>query len=383
MGERRLGIIMNGVTGRMGRNQHLMNSIAAIRRDGGVMLSDGTRLVPDPILIGRDEERLKAAAAAAGIDTWSTDLDAALSDASYDVYFDAVKTEARVGNILKAIEAGKHIYTEKPTAENFADALSLYTAAKAKGVKHGVVADKLWAPGMNKLRMLMKSGFFGEVIMVRIEGCYWVFEGDLQPAQRPSWNYKKAEGGGMILDMMPHYFYMLEAMGGRPVDIVCHADTLVKNRWDEKGRHYTADADDSLMSISRLERGAMAQIMSSWCVRVRDEDIIVMQVDGTEGSAVAGLRHCWTQRREATPKGQWSLDVAEPVDFYEDWQKVPETAPYKNAFRMQWELFLTHLVEGGEFPWNLRAGAAGVQYAEAAEQSWKERRWVDLPEVEA
>ena len=381
MGDTTLGIIMNGVTGRMGGNQHLKNSIAAIRREGGITLSDGTRLVPDPILVGRNAERLKAAAEANGIEKWSTNLDVLLADPAYPVYFDAVKTEARVGNILNAIDAGKHIYTEKPTAENYEDALSLYTAAKAKGIKHGVVADKLWAPGINKLRMLMQSGFFGKVIMVRIEGCYWVFEGDLQPAQRPSWNYKKTEGGGMILDMMPHYFYMLKAMGGRPLDIVCHADTLVKRRWDESDQPYDADADDSLMSISRLEDGAMAQIMSSWCVRVRDEDIIVMQVDGTEGSAVAGLRHCWTQRREATPKGQWSLDVAEPVDFYEDWQKVPETAPYKNAFRMQWELFLRHLVEGGEFPWNLKEGAAGVQYAEAAERSWKDRRWIDLPEV--
>lgn len=383
MSERKIGIIMNGVTGRMGMNQHLMNAIAGIRRDGGVALADGTRLLPDPILVGRDAERLEGVARRAGIDKWSTDLDAVLADAAYPVYFDAVTTAARVKNVHRAIAAGKHIYCEKPTAENFADALSLYTAAKQKGVKHGVVADKLWAPGMFKMRQLVQSGFFGKVLMVRIEGCYWVFEGDLQPPQRPSWNYRKADGGGMILDMMPHYFYMLEAMNGRPLDIVCHADTLVKKRWDERGQPYAADADDSLMAISRLEGGAMAQIMSSWCVRVRTEDIIVMQVDGTDGSAVAGLAHCWTQRREATPKGQWSLDVAEPVDYYRDWQKIPETAPYKNAFRIQWELFLKHVVEGGDFPWNLRAAAAGVQYAEASTASWRDRRWIDLPAVPA
>jgi predicted dehydrogenase len=367
----------------MGRNQHLMNSITAIRRDGGVPLSDGTRLVPDPILIGRDAERVAAVAKAAGVDKWSTDLDAALADKNYDIYFDGVTTSARPANLKRAIAAGKHIYTEKPISERFEDAESLYQAAKAKGIRHGVVADKLWAPGMNKLRKLVQSGFFGKVLMVRIEGCYWVFEGDLQPPQRPSWNYKKAEGGGMILDMMPHYFYMLEAMGGRPLDVVCNADTLVTKRWDEKGRPYTADADDSLMSISRLAGGAMAQIMSSWCVRVRTEDIIVMQVDGTDGSAVAGLNHCYTQRRENTPKGQWSLDVAEPLDFYRDWQKVPEVEPYKNAFRTQWEMFLRHVAEGGDFPWNLRAGAQGVQFAEASEKSWKERRWIDLPDLGA
>jgi predicted dehydrogenase len=372
---------MNGVTGRMGRNQHLMNSIAAIRKDGGVPLADGTRLVPDPILVGRDKERIAAVAKAAGVEKWTTDFDAALGDKDYEIYFDGVTTTARAANLKRAIAAGKHIYTEKPISVGYEEAESIYREAKKKNIKHGVVADKLWAPGMYKLRQLVKSGFFGKVLMVRIEGCYWVFEGDIQPPQRPSWNYKKAEGGGMILDMMPHYFYMLEAMGGRPLDVVCNADTLVKKRWDEKGNPYNADADDSLMSISRLESGAMSQIMSSWCVRVRTEDIIVMQVDGTDGSAVAGLNHCYTQRRENTPKGQWSLDVAEPLDFYRDWQKVPEVEPYKNAFRIQWELFLKHVVEGGDFPWNLRAGAQGVQFAEAAETSWQVRRWIDLPDL--
>ncbi len=383
MTDRRIGIIMNGVTGRMGGNQHLRMSIAAIRKDGGIALQDGTRLIPDPILVGRDAERIAGLAGSFGIEKWTTDLDGVLSDPDYAVYFDGVTTRARVGNLKKAIAAGKHVYTEKPTAERFDDALELYRLAEAKGVKHGVVADKLWAPGMAKLRMLAATGFFGKVRMVRIEGCYWVFEGDQQPAQRPSWNYKKAEGGSMILDMQPHYAYMLEAVGGRPLDVVCHADTLVDRRWDERGQPYTADADNSVMAISRLAGGAMAQIMSSWCVRVRAEDIIVMQVDGSEGSAVAGLVHCWSQRREATPRGAWSLDVAEPVDFYRDWQKIPETAPYKNAFRIQWELFLRHLAGEGDFPWNLRAGAQGVQYAEASKQSWEERRWVDLPDIAA
>src|SRR3990172_3150530 len=217
---------MNGVTGRMGGIQHLTNSIVAIRRDGGVLLADGTRLIPDPLLVGRDKERLKKIAQSAGIARWSTDLDAALADPEYPIYFDSVTTNVRSGNLRKAISAGKHIYTEKPTAEKPDDALSLYQLAKAKGVKHGVVADKLLVPGMTKLRMLVQSGFFGKILMIRIQGCYWVFEGDLQPIQRPSWNYKKELGGGMILDMMPHYSYLLEAIGGRPLDVVCMADTL-------------------------------------------------------------------------------------------------------------------------------------------------------------
>jgi predicted dehydrogenase len=383
MSERRIGIIMNGVTGRMGGNQHLRMSIAAIMREGGVPLEDGTRVMPDPILVGRDPERIARLAATHGIEKWSADLDAVLADPAYSLYFDGVSTRARPGNLRKAIEARKDIYTEKPTAETFEDAIELYRLATAKGIRHGVVADKLWAPGMAKLRMLKETGFFGRVLMVRIEGCYWVFEGDQQPAQRPSWNYRRSDGGGMILDMQPHYSYMLEAMGGRPLDVVCHADTLVHKRWDERGRPYTADADDSLMSISRLSGGAMAQIMSSWCVRVKREDISVMQVDGTDGSAIAGLAGCWTQRKENTPRGAWSLDVADPVDFYRDWQRVPETAPYKNAFRIQWELFLRHLHGEGDFPWNLKAGAEGVQFAEASTESWRKRRWVDLPPVAA
>jgi predicted dehydrogenase len=381
MSERRIGIVMNGVTGRMGRNQHLLNSIMAIRQDGGLLLDDGTRLMPEPMLVGRDEERVAAVAKAAGVDKWSTDLDAALGDKDYEIYFDGVTTSARAANLKRAIAAGKHIYTEKPISVGYDEAEGIYRDAKRKNIKHGVVADKLWAPGMYKLRQLIKSGFFGDVLMVRIEGCYWVFEGDLQPPQRPSWNSKKAEGGGMILDMMPHYFYMLEATGGRPLDVVCQADTLVKKRWDEKGVPYTADADDSVMALSRLAGGAMAQITSSWCLRVHRPDIIVMQIDGTHGSAVAGLSHCYTQRRENTPKAQWSLDVAAPVDYYAGWQRMPEVEPYKNAFRIQWELFLRHVVEGGEFPWNLLAGARGVQYADAAEKSWKERRWMDLPDM--
>jgi predicted dehydrogenase len=383
MSERRIGIVMNGVTGRMGRNQHLMFSIAAIRREGGVVLGDGTRLIPEPLLVGRDAERLAKVAEAAGIERWTTDLDAALAGEENDIYFDAVVTSSRAENLRKAIAAGKHIYTEKPTAESLDDATDVYSLAKAAGVKSGVVADKLWAPGIAKLRTLVKTGFFGNILMVRIEGCYWVFEGDIQTPQRPSWNYRKADGGGMILDMMPHYAYMLEAIGGRPLDVVCHADTLVGERWDERGKPYRADADDTLFSISRQESGSTAQIMSSWCVRVRRDDIITVQVDGSDGSAVAGLSHCWVQRREATPRGSWSLDLAEPIDYRRDWQLVPQTEPYKNAYRTQWEQFLRHVADDEDFPWTLHMGARGVQFAAAAEESWKDRRWVDVPALPA
>ncbi|MFW6076361.1 MAG: Gfo/Idh/MocA family protein [Hyphomicrobiales bacterium] len=382
MGERRIGIIMNGATGRMGRNQHARLSIDAIRKDGGLELEDGTRLVPDPILVGRNAAKLQETGAALGIDKWSTDLDAVLSDPSYDIYFDAVPTTARAANLRRAVAAGKHVYTEKPTAESTSDAHAIYKAAAAGGIKHGVVHDKLWAPGMRRLRMLLRSGFFGRVLMVRIEGCYWVFEGDLQPAQRPSWNYRKEAGGGMILDMMPHYAYMLDAVDGPVTELACHGETLVDERIDEQGAPYKVTADDTFLAMCRLRGGAIAQIMSSWCTRIRTEDIIMMHVDGTHGSAVVGLRDCWIQRREATPRAQWSLDLAQPPDYYADWQKMPEVLPYKNAFRIQWEKFLRHVAEDAPFPWTLYEAAGGVQLAELCQDSWADRRWVNVPHLE-
>lgn len=381
MGERRIGVIINGATGRMGTTQHMAN-LLAIAAEGGLPLANGDRLIPELMLVGRDARRIEKLAAEHGGQRWTTKLEEAFAG-SDRIFMDCAATGDRPGRVRRAITAGKHIFIEKPTAPTVDEAMELARLADRAGLRHGVIQDKLFLPGFAKLLAVSKSGFFGRILSVRIDAGSWIFDGSEQECQRPSWNYKKAEGGGMILDMMPHYFYMLEAMGGRPLDVVCSADTLVKKRWDEKGKPYNADADDSLMSISRLSGGAMAQIMSSWCVRVRTEDIIVMQVDGSDGSAVAGLNHCYTQRRENTPKGQWSLDVAEPLDFYRDWQKMPEVEPYKNAFRIQWELFLKHVVEGGDFPWNLRAGAQGVQFAEAAEASWKDRRWIDLPDLKS
>jgi predicted dehydrogenase len=376
MTTRRLGIIMNGITGRMGLNQHLKHAIMGICRDGGVALADGSHILPDPLLVGRDAEKLQRLAQELGLERWTTDLDTALAGANDTIYFDAVTTIQRAANLRKAIAAGKHVYTEKPIAESAADALELQRAAETAGICHGVVHDKLWAPGLLKLRMLRDAGFFGRILTVRIEGCYWVFEGDLQPLQRPSWNYRKEAAGGMILDMMPHYQYIIEDLFAPIEDLVCLGATHVPRRWDERGEPYEATADDAFYAILRLEGGVVAQIMSSWCVRVRRDDIIAVAVDGTEGSAVAGLRECRIQPRVATPRAQWSLDVADPVDFFADWQLVPDTQPYVNAFRAQWELFLGHVAEGAPFPWDLARGARGVQLAELALASWHDRRWV-------
>jgi predicted dehydrogenase len=378
----RIGIIVNGATGRMARNQHLINSLLPIRKDG-IVLSNGKRLVPEIMVVGRTEETIKSLANELAIEAWTTDLAGALSDKNYQIYFDGVTTAARPQNVLKAIAAGKNVYCEKPTAATAQEATKLAEAAKAAGIRHGAVQDKLWAPGLYKLGQLARTGFFGRILSVRIEGCYWVFEGDVQPAQRPSWNYRTKEGGGIILDMMPHYHYMLEEIVGPIERLVCLGATHIDKRWDERGKPYKADADDACYAILQLQGGVVAQIMSSWCVRVRRDDIGTMTIDGTDGSAVAGFSHCWIQPRLATPKAQWSLDAAEPVDFYRDWQRVPETAPYVNAFRLQWELFLRHVAEGAPFPWTLHKAARGVQLAELSLQSWQRGEWIDVPKIAA
>jgi predicted dehydrogenase len=383
MAERRIGMIMNGVTGRMGMNQHLIRSIAAIRKDGGVMLKNGDRVMPDPILVGRNREKLEALAKAHGISRVSTDIDACLADPNDTLFFDAATTQLRAGLLTKAIEAGKDIYCEKPTADNLAEAMAVARLAKARGIKAGVVQDKLFLPGLRKLKMVIDSGFLGRICSVKGEFGYWVFEGDLQPTQRPSWNYKKAEGGGIILDMLCHWRYVLDNLFGEVESVSCLGATHIPTRIDEAGRAYTADTDDAAYATFQLAGGVVAHINSSWVTRVRRDDLVTFQVDGTHGSAVAGLQKCWTQSRVNTPKPVWNPDIPQPINFYEGWQEVPDVEPYPNGFRVQWELFFRYLAgEVDSYPWDLLAGAKGVQLAEAGLQSWAERRWIDLPKLE-
>jgi predicted dehydrogenase len=383
MAERRVGIVMNGVTGRMGMNQHLIRSIAAIRADGGIKLRNGDRIMPDPILVGRNAERLEALAHAHNIARWTTDLDKALADSNDELFFDAATTQLRAALITRAIEAGKHIYCEKPTADTLADAVAVAKLAKQRGIKHGVVQDKIFLPGLRKLKMAIDAGFIGRILSVRGEFGYWVFEGDLQPAQRPSWNYKKAEGGGIILDMLCHWRYVLDNTFGAVKSVSCLGATHIPERIDESGKRYQADADDAAYATFELEGGIIAQINSSWTTRVRRDDLVTFHVDGTHGSAVAGLQKCRVQSRVNTPKPVWNPDIPQTIDFFAGWQEIPDTESYPNGFRAEWELFLRYLVgETSEFPWNLEAGARGVQLAEAGLQSWRERRWIDLPELE-
>jgi len=370
---------MHGVTGRMGMNQHLIRSILAIREQGGVVLSNGDRVGVDPILVGRNAEKIERLAKAHNVERWTTDLDAALANEGDSLFFDAASTQLRAGLLKKAIDAGKDVYCEKPTAETLEAALDLARYAKDKGAKNGVVHDKLSLPGLMKLRALRDNGFFGDILSVRGEFGYWVFEGDWQEAQRPSWNYRKNDGGGIILDMLCHWRYVLDHTIAPVKAVSCLGVTHIPKRWDEQGREYVADSDDAAYATFELEGGIVAQMNSSWCTRVRRDDLVTFHIDGTHGSAVAGLHSCKTQARVNTPKPVWNPDEPQSMNFFDDWVEVPNNQVYDNGFKLQWEGFIRHLFEGGAWEYDLLSGAKGVQLAELGLQSWAERRWLDVP----
>jgi predicted dehydrogenase len=383
MAAKTIGIIMNGVTGRMGTNQHLVRSILAIREQGGLTLAHDVTLWPEPVLVGRNEARLQELAATHGLSRWSTDLTACLRDPANLIYFDAQTTSQRVPSVRAAILAGKHVYCEKPVADSLADALDLARLARERGVKHGVVQDKLFLPGIRKLKRLVDAGFFGRILSVRGEFGYWVFEGDWQPAQRPSWNYRKQDGGGIIMDMLCHWRYVLDHTFGPVRRVSCLGATHIPQRWDESGRPYAATADDAAYACFEIEGGIVAQMNSSWAVRVNRDELLEIQVDGTEGSAVAGLRGCQVQHRVNTPKAVWNPDIPNPLEFRAGWQQVPDNQEFDNAFKVQWEMFLRHVEEGTPFVHDLMEGAKGVQLAELALASWREGRWLDVPDLKA
>jgi len=379
----RVGIIMNGVTGRMGTNQHLIRSILAIAEEGGIAIGDGEVIMPDPFLVGRNPAKLEKLSETAGVEKWSTDLDAVLADDAYTVYFDAQVTSRRVDAVETALSAGKHIYCEKPTATTTADAYRLYEQAAKAGIKNGVVQDKLWLPGIQKLKRLIDADFFGKILAVRGEFGYWVFQGDATPTQRPSWNYRTEDGGGIILDMFSHWRYVLDTLFGAVKGVSCIAATHVEKRWDEHHQPYPCTAEDAAYATFELEGGIVAHFNSSWAVRVRREDLLTIQVDGLNGSAVAGLRNCWIQPLSGTPRPVWNPDIEQPIKFFDGWLKVPEQETYENAFKAQWVLFLRHVVADEPFPWTLLAGAKGVQLAEKGMESWQTRKWIELPELSA
>ena len=370
---------MNGVTGRMGTNQHLLRSIQEIVQQGGVQVNGRETILPDPVLVGRNGEKLAALAKGSIAAKWTTDLEEALSDDRNSVYFDAQTTKLRADSVKQAIAAGKHIYCEKPTAMTASEAYDLYVLAEKAQVKHGVVQDKLWLPGLQKLSSLVESGFFGRIFAIRGEFGYWVFEGDEVPAQRPSWNYRREDGGGLILDMFPHWRYILDNLFGEVRAVSCTAATHVEKRWDENGNPYPCTAEDSAYATFKLEGGAIARFNSSWSVRVRRDDLLTIQVDGARGTAVAGLRDCLCQSYENTPRPVWNPDIESPINYLEAWTPVSQEQQHDNAFKLQWELFLRHVVKGEPFGWDLLEGAKGVQLAEKAMESSRKQAWVEIP----
>ncbi len=375
---------MNGVTGRMGYRQHLVRSLLALREQGGLDLGGGDVLWPEPVLVGRRPEALSAIAGRHGLDHWTTDLGALLAAEGEDgveVYFDAQVTSARAAAVRRAVAAGKHIYVEKPTASSLAEALELARLAEAAGVRHGVVQDKIFLPGLRKLKRLIDGGFFGRILSVRGEFGYWVFEGDWQSAQRPSWNYRSADGGGITADMLPHWDYLLRELFGGVTSVYAQTATHLPRRWDERGEPYDATADDAVYAVFQLPGGAVAQINSSWAVRVMRDELVEFQVDGTHGSAVAGLRHCRAQHRAATPKPVWNPDLPATEPFREQWQEVPDNEDFDNGFKAQWELFLRHVALGEPYHWDLLAGARGVHLAELGLRSSAEGRRIEVPEL--
>ncbi|NNE90942.1 MAG: Gfo/Idh/MocA family oxidoreductase [Verrucomicrobiales bacterium] len=378
-----IGIILNGVTGRMGTNQHLIRSILAIREQGGIAVSPDESIQVDPILTGRNENKLRALAEAHDVERWTTDLDEALADDHNQIFFDASSTLHRARFVEMAAKAGKAIYCEKPTAVETAEAIRLANLCREAGVKNGVVQDKLWLPGIRKLQTLIDQGFFGRILSVRGEFGYWVFTGhnEDQPAQRPSWNYRKEDGGGIIIDMLCHWRYLIDNTFGKIKSVSCLGATHIPERVDENGSAYDCTADDSCYATFELENGVVCQFNSSWDVRVRRDDLFVMEVDGTNGSAVVGLRDCWVQPLGATPKPIWNPDIPQLINFYDGWQKVPETTEFDNAFKIQWEQFIRHVVLDEPFPWDLMDGAKGVQLAEAGLDSWEQRKWLELGEL--
>jgi predicted dehydrogenase len=378
MSIRTIGVVIDGATGRLGTTQHL-KALLAVRGEGGLTLANGDRLVPQPLLLGRDPEKLATLAAASGGLDWSTDRDTSLADRAIAVYFDASATGGRAARADAALAAGKHVYLEKPIAESLYEALALARHADAAGLKGGVVQDKLFLPGLRKLRKLFDAGFFGRVLSVRLDFGWWVFDGELQPAQRPSWNYRKATGGGLIADMFAHWRYIFDRLLGEIEAVCCHRSTAIPQRRDEGGRLYDVDVEDHAFALFELRGGVPALISSSWASRVRRDDLLQIQVDGSAGSAVCGLHRCFIQPTVATPKPFFDPERPQTMNFAEQWQEIPDNEQVQNGYRAGWELFLRHIAEDAPFASPLLEGAKGVQLAEACRQSHAERCWIDLP----
>jgi len=373
-----IGIIVHGATGRIGATQHLANALAPIRAEGG-LVSGTNRIMPRLLLAGRNATRLEEIARLHGGLEWTTDVDAALAKPAYSIFFDAAATEQRVAVLTKAIAAGKHIYSEKPAAPTVAEGLALLHAARARGLKTGVVEDKIYLPGLQKLRTLSADGFFGRVTGFRLEFGWWVFDGIERASQRPSWNYKRTTGGGLTLDMYPHWRYVLEGILGPIQRVVTAASTAIPERRDETGAPYRVDVEDASLTLAELANGVIGSIICSWATRVRRDDLLTLQIDGTAGSAIAGLHRCWIQTSAETPLVKhFNPDRDLGIDYRADWKEVAGRGSYINPYRMGWEKFLRHVADDAPLTNDFAAGLRDVQLAQACYRSLAERKWVSL-----
>ncbi len=383
-GVRTLVVAMNGVTGRMGYRQHLVRSILSIRDDGGVRLADGSRVQVEPVLVGRNAERLRSIADQHYIERWTTDVDAVLTDPSIDIYFDAQTTSRRYAALAAAMRAGKHIYTEKPTADTLEQAVDLARIARDNGIIDGVVHDKLYLPGLVTLRRLVDEGFFGRIVAMRGEFGYWVWEGTDVPSQRPSWNYRIEDGGSITTDMFPHWNYVFEGLVGRVRTVYSQAVTHIPERVDEAGSPYRATADDAAYAVFELESPdgdpVVVQLNSSWVTRVFRDELVEFQIDGIDGSAVAGLRTCAVQARADTPTPVWNPDLPDPIDHLAQWRPLP-VAEIENGFKAQWQEYLGDVASGRQHRFDLLSGARGVQLATLALRSSAEGCRLPVPEI--
>jgi predicted dehydrogenase len=373
----KLGIIVNGATGGISSRQHLDRALVAIRREGGLEIG-GRLYMPELLLVGRNPAKLEALANRLEVSDWTTDLNAALADSRFPIFFDGSFTEQRAGSLRAAIDAGKHIYAEKPVVTDLETGRALLDRARAAGIKHGVVQDKLFLPGLTKLRLARDMGAIGRVLNFRLEFGYWIFSGMEVPAQRSSWNYRKAEGGGLVLDMYPHWRYIIEGLLGPIKRVVSAAWTAIPERVDERGRRYDVDVEDSTATLVELESGAFGVITSSWATRVRRDDLVILQVDGTAGSAVAGLHRCKLQSMAQTPKTHWDVNVDHGYNYDAQWVDAPELTPFRNSYRAGWEAFLRHVVADAPFASDLSGGIRDVELAEACYRSAAEGRWIAL-----
>lgn len=373
-----VGIIIHGATGRIGATQHLANALVPIRTEGGVISGTG-RIMPRLLLVGRNAARLDGIARHHGIAEWTTDMDAALAERDFSIFFDAAATRQRVPTLTRAIAAGKHIYSEKPVAPTVAEGLALLRAATARGLKTGAVEDKIYLPGLQKLRALATDGFFGRVTGFRLEFGWWVFDGGERPSQRPSWNYKSSTGGGLTLDMYPHWRYVIEGILGPIRAVTTAMATAIPERRDEAGVQYAVDVDDTSLTLVELANGAIGTISCSWATRVRRDDLLSFQVDGTGGSAIAGLHRCWIQAAADTPLvAHFNPDHDLGADYRGSWKEAANRGGYINPYRIGWENFLRHIADDAPPVGDLAAGIRDVRLAEACHLSVAERRWVAL-----